>query len=101
MIMRTWRGWTRSEDADAYEGYLLRTGYADYTAVPGNRGACFTRREEDGRTEFLLTSLWDSWEAVRAFAGDEPGRAVFYPEDDRYLVDRELTVGHYTVFAQA
>ena len=62
---------------------------------------CFTRRDEDGRSEFLLTSLWESWEAVGAFAGEEPARAVFYPEDDRYLVERELDVTHYTVFARS
>lgn len=30
-----------------------------------------------------------------------PARAVFYPEDDRFLVDRELTVAHYTIFESA
>jgi hypothetical protein len=40
-------------------------------------------------------------DAVRAFAGDDPERAVFYPEDDRFLVDRELTVSHYTIYAGA
>jgi hypothetical protein len=33
--------------------------------------------------------------------GDEPlediEKAVFYPEDDRYLVEREHTVKHYEV----
>jgi hypothetical protein len=31
------------------------------------------------------------------FAGDDIDQAVFYPEDDRYLIDRELTVKHFTV----
>ncbi|MFC7644227.1 hypothetical protein ACFQX6_28535 [Streptosporangium lutulentum] len=31
--------------------------------------------------------------------GEEPSRAVFYDEDDRFLVERELTATHYTVFA--
>jgi hypothetical protein len=35
--------------------------------------------------------------AVTAFAGTEPERAVFYPQDDRYLVERDLTVAHYQV----
>jgi hypothetical protein len=26
---------------------------------------------------------------------------VFYPEDDRYLVEREVTVTHYEVYAGA
>lgn len=99
MIVRTWRGWTRPADAAAYEDYLMRTGFAEYTAIPGNKGAYFTRRDAGERTEFFLITLWESWEAVRAFAGDEPGRAVFYPEDDAFLVDKEVTVDHYDVFA--
>lgn len=99
MIMRVWRGWTRAEDAAAYERYLLATGYVGYTSTEGNRGVCFTRRDVGERAEFLLTSLWESWEAISAFAGDDPSRAVFYDEDDRFLVERELTVTHHEVFA--
>jgi hypothetical protein len=36
-------------------------------------------------------------DAVKAFAGDDPERAVFYPEDDRFLIERDLTVAHYEV----
>jgi hypothetical protein len=36
-------------------------------------------------------------DAVRRFAGDDPDQAVFYPEDDDYLVDRETTVHHFDV----
>ena len=38
-----------------------------------------------------------SMEAVKAFAGDQPEVARFYPEDDDFLVDRELTVEHHEV----
>ena len=49
----------------------------------------------------MLISFWDGWDAITAFAGDRPDQAVFYPEDDRFLVDRELTVTHYEIFATA
>lgn len=101
MIVRTWRGWTRTADADDYAAYLTRTGLPGYTGTPGNQGAYFTRRDTAGRTEFFLISLWESWEAIKAFAGDEPAKAVFYPRDDAFLVDRELTVEHYDVFVTA
>jgi hypothetical protein len=38
---------------------------------------------------------------ISGFAGEDISRAVFYPEDDRYLVDRETTVTHYEVTAGA
>lgn len=101
MIVRTWRGWTALADATAYEAYLMRTGFPGYTTTPGNQGVRFTRRDVGDRTEFFLISFWESWEAIKAFAGDDPSVAVFYAEDDDYLVDRERTVDHYEVFASA
>ena len=47
--------------------------------------------------EFLLLTLWDSMDAVKAFAGDDPDRPVYYPDDDEYLLEREPTVSHYQV----
>jgi len=44
--------------------------------------------------------LFESRAHVRAFAGDEIERAVFFPEDDRFLVERDLEVRHYEVDAQ-
>ena len=95
MIARTWRGWTRRGDADAYLEYLRETGLAAYRATPGNRGAWALQRDDGERTEIVTLSFWESLDAVRAFAGDDIDRALFYPDDDRFLVDRELTVTHY------
>ncbi len=95
LIARVWRGAVRSADADAYVAYVRETGIAEYEATPGNRGAWILRRPKGELTEIVTLSLWESMDAVRAFAGDDPGRAVFYPDDDRFLVERELTVEHY------
>ena len=97
MIARTWRGFTSAEDADRYLAYLHETGLKEYRATPGNRGVFALRRVVDDRAELLLVTLWESAEAVLAFAGDAPGKAVFYPEDDRYLIARDLEANHYDV----
>jgi heme-degrading monooxygenase HmoA len=100
MIARSWRGWVRTEDRDAYVAYVDETGIAHYRATPGNLGAhLLTRDLDDGRTEIVTLSFWTSVDAVRAFAGEDVSAAVYYPEDDRYLVDREATVTHYEVHA--
>ena len=101
MIARTWRGATSAADAEAYLDYLRRTGLAAYADTPGHRGTLALRRVVDGRAEFFLVSLWESEEAIRRFAGDELGRAVFYPEDDRFLVGRDHHVDHYDVVFQS
>lgn len=97
MMARTWRGATRAEDADAYLEYLEKTGFSEYRATPGNRGVLGLRRVTGDRAEFLLVTLWDSEEAIRKFAGEDIDRAVFYPEDDRFLVEREEHVNHFEV----
>jgi heme-degrading monooxygenase HmoA len=97
MIARIWSGAVRSEDGDAYAAYIGETGLAGYVATPGNRGAWLLRREVGDRTEFVAFTLWDSLDAIKAFAGDDPETAVYYPEDDRYLVERDVQVKHYEV----
>ncbi len=91
MIARIWKGAVRKEDAQAYAEYMQETGVAAYAATPGNRGVWMLRRNLDDRTEFMMFTLWDSLQAVRSFAGDEYATAVFYPEDDRFLVERDLS----------
>ena len=44
-----------------------------------------------------MVTLWDSLEAVKAFAGDDHETAVFYPEDERFLGQPDLTTAHYEV----
>jgi heme-degrading monooxygenase HmoA len=96
-IARTWRGATRAEDGEAYTRYLEQTGFEEYRRTPGNLGVLGLRRIRDGIAEFLLVTLWESEAAVKRFAGSQPDRAVFYPEDDRYLVQRDTTVDHFEV----
>jgi heme-degrading monooxygenase HmoA len=97
MMARIWRGWTSTKDAAAYAAYVQQTGIAAYRRTPGNHGAWILQRAVGDRTEIVTLSFWDSMEAVARFAGDDVSKAVFYPEDDSYLVDRDLSVTHYEI----
>jgi heme-degrading monooxygenase HmoA len=100
MIARIWKGATRTSDSAAYARYMVDVALPGYRQVAGNRGALMLRRErDDGRTEFTMVTLWEDMAAIRAFAGDQPDRAVFYPDDDRFLVERDLAVTHHEVYA--
>jgi heme-degrading monooxygenase HmoA len=95
-VVRMWTGVVRTEDRDAYAEYVERTGMAEYRSTPGNLDAwLLTRDLGDGRTEIMTVSRWESLEAIRRFAGDELDRAVYYPEDDRYLIERDERVRHH------
>ncbi|WP_314503559.1 hypothetical protein [uncultured Microbacterium sp.] len=95
-VIRMWTGIVRTQDRDAYVDYVQATGMAQYRTTPGNLDAwLLTRDLGDGRTEIATVSRWESLDAITGFAGADRDRAVFYPEDDRYLLERDEQVRHY------
>jgi heme-degrading monooxygenase HmoA len=100
LILRRWAGRIRTADREAYTGYIAGTGGNDYTSTPGNRGYQMTMRDlGDGSTEVVTLSWWTSLDAIRAFAGEAIEKARYYPEDDRYLLERSEHVEHHQVVA--
>jgi heme-degrading monooxygenase HmoA len=97
MIARTWHGRVPAAKADAYHDFLKRSGYADYQATPGNRGLVALRRTDGDVTHFVLTTFWESVEAIKRFAGEDYQRARYYPEDDGFLLEKEPFVIHHDV----
>jgi heme-degrading monooxygenase HmoA len=95
MIARIWRGTVREADQDTYFQYLQDTGLREYAATPGNHGVYTLRRVADGKCEFLLMTLWESWDAIKAFAGPDYEKAVYYPEDKKFLLSLDPHVTHY------
>jgi heme-degrading monooxygenase HmoA len=97
MIARIWKGVTPAAKADQYLEYLRQTGVQDLRATEGNRGVYVLRRLDGEQAEFTFISLWESWEAIRRFAGDEIERAVYYVEDKDYLLALDPWVSHHEV----
>jgi len=102
MIRRVWRGWTTRENAPVYERLLLSTIFPGIAArgIEGYRGIELLRRElETGEWEFMTVMSFDSWGAVRAFAGDDYSRA-YVPAAAREVLARfDDTSAHYEVVA--
>jgi heme-degrading monooxygenase HmoA len=97
MIVRIWHGVTEAKKSDEYLDYLGETGVPDYRATEGNLGVYVLRRIDDGRAHFLTVSFWESVSAIEAFAGSDPEKAKYYPEDEEFLLEFEPTVEHYEV----
>ena len=97
MIARIWHGATLNEKAKSYLDVLRRTGVSEYTATSGNLGVLVLSKGGDKQTDFEIISFWDSMEAVSRFAGPDPQKAVYYPEDKDYLLEFEPGVRHYEV----
>jgi hypothetical protein len=50
--------------------------------------------------EFLVLTRWASMDAIRAFAGDDVGRAVVEPDAIAALVSFDRTVRHYELLQE-
>jgi len=100
MILRTWTGRIRTVDRAEYAAYIEVTGGQAYLATPGNLGWQMVFRDlGDGTSEVTTLSWWTGMDAVHGFAGPNPEIAVYYPEDDRFLLDRPEHVRHHDVVA--
>jgi heme-degrading monooxygenase HmoA len=87
MISRLWHGWTSRENADAYEDLLRREILPGIHRVKGYRGAFLLRKDAGDEIEFVTLTMFDSMDAVRAFAGDNYAVAVV-PAEARKLLSR-------------
>ena len=89
MIARLWHGWTTPENAGIYENLLKMDIFPGIAAkgVAGYRGIRLLRRAHDGEVEFITVMEFDSWEAVRQFAGEDYERA-YVPQKAREVLAR-------------
>lgn len=99
MIARLWRGWTNRANADAYEALLVKEIFPTILArrIAGFVDISLARRDLASEVEFLTIMLFESLDAVRAFAGDDYATAVV-PDAARALLARfDPTSAHYHV----
>jgi heme-degrading monooxygenase HmoA len=73
----------------------------DYSSVDGLKKLLFLRDVKANVAHFLLVTYWDSIEAVKNFAGENPEKAKYYPKDDDYLLEKEETSALYEVFYES
>ena len=99
MIARVWHGSTERARADEYSAYLERTGARECRSTPGNRGVYVLRRLVRDRADFTFISLWESFDAIRRFAGEDYEKARYFPEDSDFLLELEPFVEHYDVIS--
>ena len=97
MIARMWKGWTKVEDADEYEKLLREVVYPGLRAIVGYTGGYILRQNGEHETEFVTVNLFESLEAVKAFAGPDYETPVFEPEARRLLSQIEPIARHYDV----
>jgi len=103
LIVRTWSAMAGAEGADNYIRYFTGTLLPELRKLPGFEGAYLLRRDldEGGTVELTAHTLWESLEAIRAFAGDDITVAIVEPEARTMLLNFDRAVTHRSVAADA
>lgn len=102
MIGRIWHGWTMPENADDYENLLRQEIFPGIAAknVQGYRGIQLFRRPIGGEVEFITIMWFDSWEAVKQFAGEDYELAYVPAQARKILARYDERSQHYEIRAK-
>ena len=92
-----WRAVATRENAPAYRRHLEQSVVPQLQALPGFLGVSLMQAERGDRVEMVVSSHWKSMDAVRAFAGTVPERAVIEPAARAVLAEFDDYVSHYDV----
>jgi heme-degrading monooxygenase HmoA len=97
-ITRIWHGTTKASVADEYKKFVEDTGLRDYKTIKGNLSVKLLRRIEGDVCHFLTVTEWDSYESIKAFAGNDYHLGKYYPGDEDYLLEFEKNVTHFETY---
>lgn len=97
MIARHWKGLAKATSADAYISHLQNDTFPKLNTIPGFISASILQQESNEGTWFLIITEWESMEAIRQFAGDDPGLAVVPPLVQQLMIRYDQRVEHYRV----
>jgi antibiotic biosynthesis monooxygenase (ABM) superfamily enzyme len=99
MLARIWHGWTTPQNAAAYERLLKEQIFPSIAAkgVEGYRGIQLLRRPVGDEVEFTTIMWFDSFDAVRQFAGEDYEQAYVPPSARAVLAHFDDRSEHHEV----
>jgi len=100
MIVRIWRGVALEHNADMYRHHFADVLAPRLREIKGFVAYTVLERKERNRIEFVVVTHWDNMDAIRAFAGIMPDKAVVEQEVRPFLEEFEEYVSHYIVAAE-
>ncbi len=100
VIARIWNGSAQPQKADAYVTHLREKTFPLLEHMPGHRGAYVLRRNVGSQVAFTVITLWESIDAITAFAGPDPEMAVVPAEAQALLESWARRAVHWDVAYQ-
>ena len=98
MIARIWKGEVPLDRSDEYLTLMRTVAIPDYQSTDGNRGAFALRRIQEDRSEFIMLTLWESLESIKAFNGHDISVAKYYDFDAEILLEMVPNADHYEIY---
>jgi heme-degrading monooxygenase HmoA len=97
MISRHWKGVAKPGQAAAYIHHLRNETFPTLATIPGFVRASILSRPVEAGTEFQIVTVWQSFDAIQAFAGASPELAVVPPAVQDLMASYESQAAHYEV----
>ena len=97
MIIREWRGRALRAREGAYLDHFNNSVLPQLKNVPGFIGANLMSRPKGEVIEFVVLTRWESFDAIRRFAGPKFERAVVEPAAAAALTDFDPIAQHYEI----
>ena len=101
MILRLWKGWAELGRPDDYPRHFREIVLPELRAVAGFVDAELLKRTEDDRILFTVVTRWESMDAVKAFAGDDPETAVVHDAAAAVLIGFDDRVEHHELIEKS
>jgi heme-degrading monooxygenase HmoA len=94
MIARLWSARATPQLSTAYIEYFTQNVLPELQAVPGYVSAQVLTTADASEIEILVTTIWQSLDAITAFAGSDPEAAVVHPAAAALLTTYDRRVRH-------
>ncbi|WP_407563152.1 hypothetical protein [Streptomyces sp. 184] len=97
MILRDWGATATPEGAGAYARHFTGAVLPRLSALPGFHTAFLLTRDGARLVRIRVLTVWESFDAVRAFTGPDTAVAAVEPEARSHVLDYDRTVDHYQI----
>jgi antibiotic biosynthesis monooxygenase (ABM) superfamily enzyme len=99
MIVRVWHGWTKPENAAAYENLLKTEVFKGIASkgIAGYQKIELARRDLGNEVEFITMMRFASLDDVKQFVGEDYEQAYVPPAARRLLVRFDGQAQHYEI----
>lgn len=96
MIVRVWCATATVDGAKGYRQHFEQNVMPELRGIDGFQKAYLLTREHDGIVDIEVHTMWQSLDAIRAFAGPDLEAAVVEPQAQAVLSSYDRTVTHFT-----